>query len=281
MKTASINLKNHLAQEVTTLATCWKVTLSNDTVLGFTDHAADLVIDGVTFQAAIGYTPSNVTTSNNLAVDNLEVTALIDSSSITEADVLAGLWDYAEVEIFAVNYEDLTQGHLHQRKGHLGNVSIERSQAQAELRGMMQAYTNAIGEVTTPTCRAQFCDARCGLTAASYTVTGSITSITDTRHIADSTLTEDDDYFTYGLITMTSGNNNGLSMEIKGYTQSGGAIELVLPFPYALAVSDTYSMIAGCDKTFDTCIGFSNAINFRGEPHIPGIDKALAYGNGS
>jgi uncharacterized phage protein (TIGR02218 family) len=41
-------------------------------------------------------------------------------------------------------------------------------------------------------------------------------------------------------------------------------------------VGNSFSLVAGCDKSFTTCAEkFNNAINFRGEPHVPGIDKML------
>ena len=42
MKTISAGLAQHLAGEVTTLATCWKITRRDSVVLGFTDHVFDL-----------------------------------------------------------------------------------------------------------------------------------------------------------------------------------------------------------------------------------------------
>ena len=44
-----------------------------------------------------------------------------------------------------------------------------------------------------------------------------------------------------------------------------------------MTVGDTFNAIAGCDKTISTCIAkFNNAVNFRGEPYVPGMDKMLA-----
>ena len=43
-----------------------------------------------------------------------------------------------------------------------------------------------------------------------------------------------------------------------------------------MAVADTLSLVAGCDRRFATCKDrFSNKDSFRGFPHIPGMDKAL------
>jgi uncharacterized phage protein (TIGR02218 family) len=34
----------------------------------------------------------------------------------------------------------------------------------------------------------------------------------------------------------------------------------------------------GCDKRFETCVTrFGNAVNFRGEPHLPGNDLLTRY----
>ncbi|MDH3770986.1 MAG: DUF2163 domain-containing protein [Nitrospirota bacterium] len=54
-KTISSALTQHLAGEVTTLATCWKITRRDSVVQGFTDHVLDLEIDRVTYKAASGY----------------------------------------------------------------------------------------------------------------------------------------------------------------------------------------------------------------------------------
>jgi hypothetical protein len=84
-------------------------------------------------------------------------------------------------------------------------------------------------------------------------------------------------YFDYGVLTFTTGLNTGLSMEVKSYTV--GQIVLQLPFPYAVAAGDTYSLTAGCDRSFATCKDrFNNVLNFRGEPYVPGLDKLIQVG---
>ena len=278
MKPISTALTNHIAGEVTTLSTCWKATLTNGTVLGFTDNISDLVIDDITYIATTGYTASNIEASANLAVDNLEIQGVLDSSVITEEDILAGVWDYAQIEIFQVNYNDLSQGKIFLRTGELGIIKTGRSAFVAELRGLMQKYSNVIGEITTPTCRAEFCDARCKLDIDDFTFSGSVTGITNNRLFTDSSRTEATDFYKYGKIKFTSGNNENLQMEIKEFT-SGGIIELVLSMPYQIEVGDTFDITAGCSKTLNSCVGYNNVINFRGEPHIPGQDKAFRYGN--
>ncbi|MDX2113681.1 MAG: DUF2163 domain-containing protein [Alphaproteobacteria bacterium] len=277
MKQISPELAAHLAGEVTTLATCWKLTRRDNVTLGFTDLDRDIVLGGVTYRAASGFTPSAIETTADLAVDNLDVEGMISASAITEADIQAGRYDFAEIEIFKVNYRDLAQGKLMLRRGWLGEVSLHRQHFVAEIRGLTQLLSQTIGELYSPSCRASFGDSRCKINSALHTVSGSITTVISSQQFQDSARTEPSGTFSAGVIRFTSGANNGISMEIKEYLKSGaGKITLVLPLPYQLLAGDTYSMVKGCDKTTKTCHErYNNIINFRGEPHVPGIDRML------
>ena len=279
MKTISAGLLAHYQGESTTIATCWKVTRTDGTVFGFTDHDADLTVSSVTYDAATGYSRTAIQTSAQLNVDNLDIDGILDAASITETDLAAGLWDYAAVEVFEVNWADLTLGTLKQRKGTLGEVRSGRVRFVAELRGMMQRLQQAIGRMYGPACDVDLGSTRCGITLASFTVTGTITGVTSNRVFADSGRAEANGYFDGGKLTFTSGANNGRSIEVKSYLLSGGAIALQVPAPYTVAIGNTYSLSAGCDKTFATCgTKFSNKVNFQGFPHLPGRDRLVNGG---
>lgn len=271
-RTMSAGLEAHYQSETTTIATCWKATLRNGTVYGFTDHTENITYGGVLYQADAGYTPTSIATTENLSVDNLEVVGMLSDESIADADIEAGLWDYAEIEIFEVNYKDLTQGALGKRKGWLGEVRTGRTVFTAELRGMAQKLQQNVGELYQPSCRATLGDARCGKDLTSFTFTGTVQTVTGNRLIFDSSLVQVNDYFTYGLITFTGGLNVGLSMEVKTYTT--GEILLQLQMPYSVQVGDSFSIVAGCAKRIieDCKTKFNNVINFRGEPYFPGTD---------
>jgi uncharacterized phage protein (TIGR02218 family) len=274
MKVISSDLDAHLSSEVTTLTTCWKLTRRDGTVMGFTEHNEDILYSGVNYLAASGFSPSAVANNSELAVDNLDVEGVIDSSIITEEDIKAGLYDYAQIEIFMLNYEDISHGHINLRTGWLGEMSFSKNKFVVEVRGLMQSLAQGIGELYSPSCRAQLGDVRCGANLTGFTANSSVTSVDNPQSFFDSTRTEDDGFFNFGKITFTSGLNNGLSMEIKRFSDNN--ITLVLPMPYNISLSDTYTLITGCDKSFNTCINkFNNAVNFRGEPHVPGVDKML------
>lgn len=274
MKPLSTALAAHIAGEVTTLATCWKLTLRNSTVMGFTCHSRDIVYEGVTYQAATGFTPTAVAASADLAVDNMDMEGILDSTTITEVDLLAGIYDFAEVEVFKLNYADMSQGVLPLRTGWLGEVSISRNRFVAEIRGLTQRLSQTVGDLYSPSCRAKLGDERCKVDIADFTFTASVTGVSSNQEFAASALTQEAGYFDFGKLTFTSGNNAGLSMEVKEYAP--GKVTLVFPMPYAVEMGDGFSIAAGCDKSFETCMArFGNAVNFRGEPHVPGMDKML------
>ena len=275
MKNISTALKTHISGEVTTLATCWRITRRDGAVLGFTDFNSDLTVSGVVYEAQTGFTPTAVQSTSGFSVDNLDVDGMLDSAVITESDINAGLYDFAEISVFMVNYTDLTQGILTLRTGWLGEVSFSQNHFIAEMRGLAQALNQNIGDVFSANCRALFGDARCKVDLSGYTFTGVVSAVNNNRVFVASDLSNVSGYFNYGLVKFTSGANNGISMEVKDYIE-GGDINLSLPLPYAIEVGDEFQIVAGCDKTFATCVNnFDNALNFRGEPHVPGMDKIL------
>ena len=65
-------------------------------------------------------------------------------------------------------------------------------------------------------------------------------------------------------------------MEVKSFYAN--EIETVLPLYIPIKEGQEFEIIAGCDKQFLTCTQrFNNAINFRGEPHIPSSGKLVFW----
>jgi uncharacterized phage protein (TIGR02218 family) len=265
------NLTTHLQGEVTTLATCWKITRTDGVVKTFTDLDSDIVFASLTYLSIAGFTPSSVETKDNFSVDNVEVQGMFQTGYITAPDLLAGKYDFAEVEIFIVNYLDLSQGRMLLRRGRLGEVTMQKDTFIAELRGLAENLQQTIGELYQPSCRAILGDSECKKVLTSFTFTGTVTTVTSGLIFTSNALTQAAGYFTGGQITWTSGNNNGLKMEVKEFANK--QVVLAQAMPYAIQVGNSFQIIAGCDKTHQTCISkFNNIINFRGEPFVPGTD---------
>lgn len=275
-KTVNPTLLNHFQSEQTTVSTLWKMVRKDGQIYGFSDSDIDVYWNGVMYEAATGFTPSSISTTAGLNVDNLDAEGIITSDSITDDDLLAGLWDGCEVEVWRVNRADLSMGGMLMRKGTTGEVQTGRAQYRAELRGLMQPLQQMMGNIYTAPCKANLGDSKCKIDLSLHTVSGVITSSTNRRVLSDTSRTEADDTFTNGKITFTSGLNIGRSMEVKKYTLSGGVFQLHLAMPFDMAIGDTYTVSKGCGKSITLCqSNFNNVVNFRGFPHIPGKDKLM------
>jgi len=277
MKTISTELKNHLGQSTLTIARCWKITLSDSSVMGFTSCSKDITYESQVYYSLTGFENESVKSKLDIDFDESRAVSILNSDYITEADLIAGKYNNAEVKVFVVNYEDLTQGRILLFKGYLSDVRCEDGKFFGELKGLSSKLEQTIGEVYSPLCRAKFCSSECGLMASSYTFSGVVSSITDNaKFYCDTSVikTKNSGYFNYGVINFTGGNNSGLSMEVKQF--SSGNFVLTMEMPYDIAVDDTFDVLAGCNKRFTTCCNdFDNGVNFRGEPHLPGMEMLL------
>jgi uncharacterized phage protein (TIGR02218 family) len=275
MKSASTALAAHLAGEVTTLATCWRLERADGWVRGFTDHDRELVVDGLTYVASTGFLPSAIKTASDLSVDNLDVDGFLDDAALRAEDLIAGLFDGARIEVFIVNWADLGQGRLLLRKGFLGEIKRADQRFSAEIRGLSNRLQQTAGKLYSRLCRVDLGSSECGVALGPRTDTYAVTQViaADTVRIVTARATG---YFTFGKATFTTGSNAGAVNEVL--LHDGQTIRLFVPMPRPIVVGDEIMLVAGCDKTPETCNAkFSNILNFRGEPHIPGNDKVFSY----
>jgi len=162
VKTITAAFRAHLNQDVTTLCTCWKVTRTDNAVFTFTDHDADISVGGVTYLASQGYNRTAIKSDVTMAVDNMDVVGILNSSNINPVDLKSGKFDYAAVEMFMLNWQDLSQGIMRLRRGWFGEVvTTPQGIFRAELRGLSQALITETTNVFTPNCKADLGDKRC------------------------------------------------------------------------------------------------------------------------
>jgi uncharacterized phage protein (TIGR02218 family) len=252
LKTISTALAQHLAGEVTTLVTCWQITRRDGEVVGFTDHVRDLEVDGVTYKAASGYTRTAIRGAADLAVDNLDVESAFSDDGITEEDLRAGKYDFAEIRMFLVNYKNLAHGILKFRRGWLGEVMIRDGMYVAELRGMTQRLQMTVGELYTPDCAADLGDARCGVDLAALEESGTVTAVTSATAF-ETSLAQPTSWYDGGELTWTGGADAGQTVAVRSWDAATGTLTLFLPALYSLQAGDAFTIRPGCDKTFATC----------------------------
>lgn len=292
-----------VASSSITLARCVKVTRLDSTVVAVTDHNKQLTVSSVDYEPT-GYSPTDVSKKIGLSTGNLDIIGLINSDSVTEADLEDGKYNGAAVEIFFIDYTDTTQAAITDVAGTLGEVQFIDGQYTFQLRSLTEAFEQKAGDVYQPTCRYELGSSSydsvterygCGVTLSSYTSTGTVATVVTQRFsFTDTGRTEADDYWQYGTLTWTAGANNGATNLVKRSVQSSNQIDLVLREKNDIAATDTYSITAGCNHLFrdpsdpdggpytGDCISkfgsdTGNGANFGGEPFC--LDAALVFGS--
>ena len=275
MKTLSPELAAHIGAEVTTLATCWRLERTDGWVRGFTDHDQDLVVGGLLYTASTGFLPSAIKSGSDLSVDNLDVDGFLDDEALKAEDLSNGLYDSARIDIFIVNWADLSMGHVVLRHGWLGEVKRADQRFSAEVRGVANKLQQTSGKLYSRLCRTDFGSDECKVDLAPLTDTLAITAVASGDTFTVPTA-RPSSFYTFGTCTFLSGANAGASTEVLQHVNQ--SVQLFTPMPRPIAVGDQVRLVAGCDKTPETCsTRYANILNFRGEPHIPGNDKVFSY----
>lgn len=276
MRPVSAALGAHLEEPVTQLATCWRVRRRDGITLGFTTHDRAITIDGLRYRPSSAFNPTAIAAGQMFDVDDLDVEGALSDSAISAADLRAGLYDFAAVDLFMVNWGDPGGGILSLKSGWIGEVRIGRGRYVAELRGLTAALRQIYGDVYSAECRADLGDGRCRVDLDAHAERAHVAAAGDRRLFTASALGRADGYFAYGRLRWLSGPNAGRAIEIKA--QTGNVIALFEAMPADIGVGDLFTLGPGCDKRFATCrMKFANAANFRGHPHVPGTDAVLDY----
>ncbi len=262
--------------EVLTLAICWRVARADGVTLGFTTHDRPLDIGGVGYASAPGMAPSAISTGDGLEVDTMEVAGALSADSITAADLAAGRFDGARVTIFMADWANLSAGTMPLARGTLGEVTRQVAgnggSFTAELRGPTAAFDATAVEVCSPECRAELGDARCRVDLAP------LTALTTAGEGADGRLTVPlaGAGHANGRLRVLAGPNAG--QDVRIVDAGAGWIEPFEPLPHPLMPGTRIELREGCDRRFATCRDrFANALNFRGEPHVPGGDLLTRF----
>jgi len=275
-------LTSHLAQTSTTTCHAWRLTRTDDVVLGFTEHDHDLEFDGTVFSAATGFRASEVETGLGLEADAANVAGAFSDAAISTDDLALGRYDGARVEIFLVNWQN-PGDHVLLSTRELGEVRTAGQAFTVELRSLAARLDQPHGRLYGSRCDADLGDARCtkDISAAPFRLSGAIVEVSDEMTLIVSGLEgRPVGWFGNGRISFATGLLAGLSADISSHSVEAGGARLALWSPLARlpAPGDQIQVSAGCDKAFETCSAkFANRLNFQGFPYLPGSDFAYGY----
>ena len=270
--------------------------------VGFTSNTRDMTLPGrpgVTFHSAPGITPTIVEQALGETA-TMEFSGVYQTGIFERTDVLAGLWTFAEVEVFSACWNDTDLGELVHFRGNIGEFKDYGTYFTAEGRGLIGRLSQDVTVQTQRMCRVRdFGNSRCGVNlAGTITLGGDTLYLTQTLTLTAgggtdlefSTVDFDGDpppvdFFRNGKLVATNGDNQGISREIaKQLADNDGSIQVILKrlFPYPLVEGvTTFTMYAGCARRMEDCRKFNNAANFDGEPYVPGIEAANRIDSGN
>lgn len=256
---------------------------SVDKTLVFDNGDGDL-----TYSAAVGFFTNSFVTSADKEVGTSQAQGILEDPEfdlpISEDHVERGVYDYANYQVYLVNYEDLSHGAAEIDFGVTGRWNVKDGVVFAgELRSLITKLKQSIVKRDSRTCRARFgsqvgeerypCLVNTGPLWKPFTIS-SIGAESDRTFTATGTdVAQPDGTYIRGMVRFLTGLNAGRSYEIETNLASG-QVTLRFPTRWPIDLTDTGEIRIGCRKRFvEDCITIhNNGLNFRGEPHSPSGD---------
>ena len=261
-------------RELDNAATFWRIFRRDGVAFGFTSHDRDLVFGGIRHRAAPGMVPTAIRMTSDLSEDSAGVEGALSHDAITADDLAAGLFDRAAIRVGIVDWETLENTVLY--SGSLGRLEDNGTGFSGELRSAKQLLEQDLVPRTSPTCRANFCGRGCGLSAVRFTHRKILQEVDfDLNRVRFSEMSEAE--YVDGIVRFLGGPQTGLPLTVLSANSSW--LTLDQPLHSELKIGTPAEVREGCDHTVATCAGrFKNAVNFRGEPFLPGNDLLARYG---
>lgn len=256
----------------------WKIVRTDGVEYRFTSQDVDLDWGGETWKACNSLTPSASESANEVgSVGNIELAGVIATTGIAADDLYAGRFDGAYVEAWLIDAAGLETPKALLR-GTFGKVEHGPDGFTVEALGDGgRLQQSPLIDTVKPSCRWAFGSVQCGKDLGPLTVVGAVDSSTGSRAFVDAARAEVPGYFRFGRVTFTSGDNAGITVEIKSH-EAGGAFTLWPRLASPIGAGDAYSMTPGCtlnkaaDSGTNGCTAWGMILNFGGFDRVPGGD---------
>lgn len=258
---------------LTSAVFCWRLERADGAGLALTSSDRDLVVENVRYKGAPGVTPAAITRTLGLEPDSGEVAGALSADCLTAGDLALGRWDGASLQLIAADWSEPEAPAVPLLAGTLGEVSLDDQSFSVELRGAASKLEKTPCPSTSAECRAAFGDRQCRVDLAGRTIRATVLSASENMLELSASV---DQRFLFGRLRYLGGTNCGAASVVLA---TNGSRVWLRDRPRAAVVPGvTVELREGCDKRFETCVSrFDNAVNFRGEPHLPGSDLLTRY----
>lgn len=265
----------------------WKITRKDGTVFAFTSLDTPVEYLGVTYSPCKSLSSTAAESSSELkSVGNVELTGILDDSTITGEDLYSGLFDDAFVEVWVIPYDGQPddQAPFRQAAGWLGKVTRGEYNFTADVIGPgARLGQAAVVDFVTPGCRWDFgvLDANgigCPVDPSAYQIVNVPVTGSTLRSLIDFTAMEPppvggiQPLWNDGTITWQTGRNAGVVCQVETVDFGAQALSLWDLAPYPPAIGDLFTLKPGCPKTKTGCLNYEVYESFGGFPDVPGPD---------
>lgn len=250
----------------------------------------------LTYSPSVGMVSSTFIAESELSVPEMDAESLFPEFDVpvNEADIVAGAYDFAKVDIYLVDYEHLDRGHVHIFRGTFGRITVNDRGLSfvQELRPLSQNLKQSITEKWSLMCRATFGSQPIGtgggVAESRFPCNFDAEALWEGGEVDTVGLESNQSFTTSGLAPTYGGNpgkvrwltgrNAGREYEVDTFEDDSGGQIIGLTFPtmFPIEAGDTFEFRDDCPKTKAACKARGNWANFRGEPNIPVGDAGQA-----
>lgn len=270
------------------LASCWTIERVDGGILRFTDHNEPLEVEGETFTPTGGVVATARERSSEQP-QNVDVKGILFAEAITDDDLRAGKYREAKITEVVVDWRFPFAGTFGKNVYIVESTTFDNEVWQGKVSGKRLKLRQVVGQLFDRSCRWEFGDSNCGVDLGPLTFSGTVVAELEDSRRFSTDLSQDDDFFSFGRITWTSGDNDGVLQDIKSYTAN--VVELHVRSPSPISPGDTFEIVRGCnhlsgvnpDGTDDPSghckFRYDNLLNYGGFPFLPGNDRLLQTPN--
>lgn len=266
------------------MADLYTLTLGNGTVYRWSGAPFAITGNGNTWVIGPGFQRGKIRWTIGVAVDDLNVTITDNIGTVIGGHSLMGfirsgglLGASLQVDkAFWGPADTGPVGALFCFSGTVAEVKGGRNQVDLTINSPLQLLDTMVPrEIWQSGCLNTVYDSACTLLTTSFSATATATSVTDAKRSTFSHgLAQANGYFNQGYMLGLTGANAGVQRAVKAHTTT--QLTAPNPWPFAVAIGDTFTVVAGCDGTQSTCTSkFANVIHFRGQPYIPTANTVM------
>lgn len=256
----------------------WSIHRTDGVAIFLTSHDQDVTWGAATYRTCGSLMESASEQSADQGdVGNIDLEGIFSDDAITAADLYAGKFDDAYIQVWEKSWDDETAMVRRIAAGWAGSVSQGDGNFKAEVLGPgARMLQKPLLRTIAPGCRWEFGDpTTCGVDAEARMVPGAaITAVTARAFFTcDAVDPANGSQWNRGKVRWLTGPNAGTICAVKTVDFATGLVVLWEPTGFLGQVGDTFDLLPGCDLAFEGgCTAYANKERFGGYPTVPGSD---------